>query len=79
MRASLQPPGSLTASALVLCPPEHLPPLLPKSWRELQQQGDKEALDQGLHSLPSPKSSEAFSCILFTSFPCQTSLDENRV
>lgn len=26
----------------------------------------------------SPKSSKAFSCILFTYFPCQISLDENR-
>lgn len=80
-RPSLQSsqPGSLPAPALALCLPHHLPSLLPKGWREVQQQRHKEALDQGLHSLPSPKSSEAFSCILFTSFPCQTSLDENRV
>lgn len=73
-------PARLTPClSLALCLPHHLPSLLPKGWREVQQQRHKEALDQGLHSLPSPKSSEAFSCILFTSFLCQTYLDENRV
>lgn len=49
-------PGSVPQN----CLPGHLPSLLLKRWREIQEQGDEKALDQSLHSLPKSQELKSF-------------------
>lgn len=77
-------PGSspLSSSVLVLYPGAAFPAIFPLSSETVgEKSSSKEMMRLWIRVFTpylSPKSSKAFSCILFTSFPCQIPLDKNR-